>query len=590
MTIRSMLSFILASCVSLGLGWKVSEFIPVGSLLSYGTFCFCDANHDGVVELTYTGFRNQTAAVYFMAHRPWNRYVILDSLARVPGRTSWDAWAVGDFDRDSLTDMVVQMDCSLAVLESQTQDSFPKDTAWKWPYEHGGGGVVESFVEDLDQDGRQDIFFTEGRIFYVFENRGNNSYQQVVRESLGVLGIASGDKTWGDFDLDGRTDVVSGYEVFGGPSALLYECMGNDFYVRKWADTIRYPTSYDVFSADDVDGDGRPEFMVGWKTFRGTWTYGFRIYETTGDDQYELIFLDSIMGIRSRRLTAYSDCGDIDSDGSPEIVWAIGDGWYVYKATGNNQFQRIFEAYPRPNGNGHMTTKVYVYDLNGNGYPEIFETGEIESTSTRTETKIWEIEGVRLHRPNGGEVLTPGSPFPITWEKFTPPGADSFSLFVSFNNGVDYQTITTVSQSHDTLFLWSVPDTLVDSCKIMIWAYGPPRAGQNVPRGTAWDFSDSTFRIGQTRVREDTRSTMHDTRLKILQNPTTKAKGVRLLATSLSPNARLQIYDVAGKLVRSFALSPMPSALGPIALRPGVYFVRLETEAAMVTKKVVVVE
>ena len=98
--------------------------------------------------------------------------------------------------------------------------------------------------------------------------------------------------------------------------------------------------------------------------------------------------------------------------------------------------------------------------------------------------------------------------------------------------------------------------------------------------------------VGVEERKEDTRSLIRDTRLRILQNPTTKAKGIRLLAISHSPHAKLQIYDVAGKLVESFALNPMPSAPCPITLHlnPGVYFVRLETEAAMVTKKVVVVE
>jgi hypothetical protein len=80
--------------------------------------------------------------------------------------------------------------------------------------------------------------------------------------------------------------------------------------------------------------------------------------------------------------------------------------------------------------------------------------------------------------------------------------------------------------------------------------------------------------------------------LRILQNPTTAAKGIRLFAISHRPHARLQIYDVAGSLVRSFTIGAMPSALCPIAfyLSPGIYFVRLEAARASSTKKVVVLE
>jgi predicted GH43/DUF377 family glycosyl hydrolase len=87
--------------------------------------------------------------------------------------------------------------------------------------------------------------------------------------------------------------------------------------------------------------------------------------------------------------------------------------------------------------------------------------------------------------------------------------------------------------------------------------------------------------------------------LRVVQNPTTTRQGIRLLTTCHSPHAKLQIYDVAGKLVRSVALSSMPyahssspSAPCPIALhlRPGVYFIRLKAEGATTTRKVVVLE
>ncbi len=95
----------------------------------------------------------------------------------------------------------------------------------------------------------------------------------------------------------------------------------------------------------------------------------------------------------------------------------------------------------------------------------------------------------------------------------------------------------------------------------------------------------------------DARCTMRDAGLRILQNPTTRAKGIRLLAACHTPRARLQIFDVAGKLVRSLVLNPMPSALCSVVLPAGVYFVRLEADRAprsgrspVITKKVVVVQ
>ncbi len=250
-------------------------------------------------------------------------------------------------------------------------------------------------------------------------------------------------------------------------------------------------------------------------------------------------------------------------------------------------YERVFSAYPV--SNSRRTSQVYVYDLNGNGYPEVIESGDSARYPSGSVTFIWEIEGVRLHQPNGGEVLQPGSQFPITWEKFTPPGADSFTLFISFDNGRNYQTITTIQQSNDTLYLWNVPDSLSDSCKIMIWAYGPPRPGEDKPRGTAWDFSDSVFAIRETKVKEATRYSILDTGLKILLNPTRRE--IRLqIKDGRSQKIALKIYDISGKLVKDLSCNIIRDKFFTISLNPGVYFITFSLDDKTVTKKVVVVE
>ncbi len=584
--------FLIFSASTWAINLKMINYLyDIGSLSSYGSFCFFDSNHDSTIDLHFLADGRSWIPIYFYTYAPWNCLALKDSI--LPTASGY-VWAVGNFDGDSLTDMIIQNE-SLTVVESRSVDSFPKNAVWKRAHEQGGG-IIHTFVTDLDADNRQDIFFTEGRVFYVFENRGDNFYQQVFRESCVISGIFSGDKTYGDFDLDDKKEIIIGYNYPVIPiSAMVYECIGDNQYQKKWEDSTLYYNSYDVFSADDADGDGKPEFMIGWHIYEAGWTFAFRVYESIGNDRYEKIFeSDSVRNVRTRRSTAYSDCGDVDSDGRPEIVWAIGDGWYIYKATGNNQFQRIFEAYPRPRGNNHMTTKVYVYDFNGNGYPEIFETGEIETVVTTTETKIWEIEGVRLHQPNGGEVLVPGSQFPITWQKFTPPGADSFTLFVSFNNGLDYRTITTIRQSDDTLYLWQVPDSLSDSCKIMIWAYGPPRPGQQVPRGTAWDFSDSVFAIRQTEVAEDARYRLHDTELKILQNPASSKNLKIQYSVPKTTHVKLAIYNPLGQIEENLVDAEVKAGVYEKTLtkklQSGVYFAGFQFENKLITKKLVIID
>ncbi|MCJ7760708.1 T9SS type A sorting domain-containing protein, partial [Candidatus Bathyarchaeota archaeon] len=111
----------------------------------------------------------------------------------------------------------------------------------------------------------------------------------------------------------------------------------------------------------------------------------------------------------------------------------------------------------------------------------------------------------------------------------------------------------------------------------------------------------SVIRDSMTAIEEsaDLRCRIPDARLRILQNPTTTKQGVRLLATCRSPNGRLQIYDVAGKLVRSFTITNNHSPITLLwnvceehgaSLPEGIYFIRLNDGSLSVTKKAVVLE
>jgi len=586
-------TLILLSLCSLhwAVSFKQVARIPVGLCAGGGRVKGMDANHNGQNDLIFGASFYRRGYVAFVEHAGWNQYALTDSIVPIDRDFSWD---IGYLDNDSLVDVITQhydpdsITRNIAVFEAPDRDSYPTRRVWRWRYELNGGGCFPMTITDLDRDGKKEILTYDCYILYVFENTTDNNYQMVFCETLNHSCDVPG--AVGDFDQDGKTDFL--VTLLNLRAISIYECVGDNQYLEVFRDTLPagLGNGTDRCAGRDLDGDGKPEIIV--SSFSGTWQYYLFIYESVGDNQYQVVYTDSFYtGIGVMMADEVSNCGDIDCDGQEELIWAVKGNWLVYKATGNNTYERIFRAYPT--WNRHYTTQTSSYDLNQNGYPEIVESGDsADASRTVTRTVLWEIEGVRLHRPNGGEVLTPGSQFPITWEKFTPPGADSFTLFISFNNGVNYQTITTIQQSNDTSFVWSVPDSLSDSCKLMIWAYGPPRPGQDVPRGTAWDFSDSSFAIRQTEVAEGIGNRAQGTGLRILQSPTTKALGVRLLATSHTPQARLQVYDVAGKLVTSFVLSSMPDAPCPIALRlsSGVYFVRLEDDGTVITKKVVVVE
>jgi hypothetical protein len=192
----------------------------------------------------------------------------------------------------------------------------------------------------------------------------------------------------------------------------------------------------------------------------------------------------------------------------------------VYKSPGNNQFVRVFSAY---GDNGHNSTNIHIHDMNGNGYPEIIESGG-------NETHIWEVETCRLVYPNGGETLFGDSLAVISWRNVDPFQADSFSLFYSSDSGLTYSPVAHGVPGSDSAYTWTVPKTYSDDCFVMLWAY------QNA---TGWDFSDGPFRIRRPDgVEVTTPHPLHPTPLPL----------------SVAPNPFISYAKTPGHEAESFAL------------------------------------
>jgi hypothetical protein len=128
----------------------------------------------------------------------------------------------------------------------------------------------------------------------------------------------------------------------------------------------------------------------------------------------------------------------------------------------------------------------------------------------------------------------------------------------------------------------------------MIWAYGPPRPGQSVPRGTAWDFSDSTFAIRQTEVVERTVRAAQGISLSVIPNPVI---GGRLSVRYSIPKAsrvRLVLYNALGQVEEVFEDGLVSSGThmrtSSCSISNGVFFARLMVGAHAVVRKISVVE
>jgi len=570
---------------------KQIVFVPEGS---DALFTPCgDTDHDSLNEIIFSRYDPPIQRMLWgiLEEYSTNKYqLVFTDTGSVypypPGITTgnFEPWDIGDIDRDSLTDLVGPNyeranDSTYNIVttqESPNYSSYPENLSWWSRYSYN---EVQSapfyFPPDLDSDNLNELLFlAEGiGVTHIFENRGNNQNQLVwSRYQVGAWSFA-----FDDFDLDGRKEFATANLGSLGKVSV-YENTGPDQYEMSYQDTVNIPNGHDVFSGNDVDSDGHPEFFIRFAWVG--WTFYLYMWEATGNNTYQRTLIDQVARPRFDPGDMRSKCGDIDGDSIEEIVWSIASDVFVYKATGNNQFQVVWHwINPNPGPSpGVPGALINIYDVNRNGYNEIVISGW-------NETKIFELEAIRLLRPNGGETFQADSQQRIRWLKFYPPRCDSLSLFYSIDNGINYTMITHGISGNDTSYLWTVPNANSDSCKIKIIAYG---------RGWQYDESDGVFRITTTGIEENQSREIKQLSLKIFPS-LFKSQSSISLSLPEQQKVILKLYNISGKLIRTLCNEEKKQGIYKISLNSkdlplGVYFLALQTSNKKLIERFVIVK
>jgi len=180
---------------------------------------------------------------------------------------------------------------------------------------HGDSRAVN--IVDVDGDGKQDILFSRHTVPpTVWRNLGGGRFMEGMLPGVDAKVYAT---NWADVDGDGDLDLVAGAYDAGlekdlgynfmftrsGGGLYMYENRGAEFVGQKLSERAEAL----ALALPDLDGDGRPEIMVGndfdrpdevWRRTAGRW--------------------DLITPFRNTTHSTMSfDLGDIDNDGVPEV-------------------------------------------------------------------------------------------------------------------------------------------------------------------------------------------------------------------------------------------------------------------------------
>ncbi|HLX96074.1 MAG TPA: VCBS repeat-containing protein, partial [Verrucomicrobiae bacterium] len=174
--------------------------------------------------------------------------------------------AVGDFDNDGRQDILIagydEFGNPLTQLWRNTGNGFTNINAGL-----PGVGACSVAWGDFDNDGRPDILLSgytgnQGGINFalfitqVWRNTGNG----FTNINAGLPGVYFGTAEWGDFDNDGRLDIlISGTEQDGTPITQLWRNTGNGFV--KAMDVAAFGTA--SVPLGDYNQDGRLDLFLG---------------------------------------------------------------------------------------------------------------------------------------------------------------------------------------------------------------------------------------------------------------------------------------------------------------------------------------
>ena len=310
-----------------------------------GAVAWCEYDNDGRLDFFLTGwnFGNFSSAVGILYRNNGNNS-FSDAHAALPALPR-SAVAWGDYDNDGRQDVLL---CGLNTnmhpvtqLWRNTRDGFVLDGNVALPAV-AFGSVAWG---DYDNDGWLDILLTgsatsnsvqvlpDRAISQVWRNTGSG----FVNINAGLPGVSGGNNrsaaAWGDYNNDGRLDIVLAGVTNGGPGAVaqVWRNTGSGF-VLNTNSPLTGLTDCSV-AWGDYDNDGYLDILVSGQ--RGDFSGNIEVWRNTGDG-----FVNIGAGL-PRLFDGAANWGDYDNDGKLDILMSgLGPGagqvWRNHSPTANS--------------------------------------------------------------------------------------------------------------------------------------------------------------------------------------------------------------------------------------------------------------
>jgi hypothetical protein len=287
---------------------------------SYGASKFFDYNNDGLPDICVVDPEYNYSRFWIYKNNGDKTFssVMCDTLDKVP--CFWIS-SFADYDNDGDNDILFSNSDGAIIYENLGNGRFVESKAGNI------NGVIKSEMPwcDYDKDGYLDILANEPQSdntsrIVIYKNNGNKEFAKIVFEDLiglGNYGYADGDMRWGDYNNDGYPDIlISGrYNESGGSGITkIYVNNGNGTFSESGINNIYGQTRSVSVEWGDLNNDGLLDILMSGENEVNGLTDKTRIYYYSNGGyvrQAEDYFIN-VSQYGSSRMADYDNDGDLD--------------------------------------------------------------------------------------------------------------------------------------------------------------------------------------------------------------------------------------------------------------------------------------
>ena len=237
---------------------------------------------------------------------------------------------------------------------------------------------------DFNTDGKLDVLLTGSTtsthfITKIYQNNGNGTFSENVAAETGLVGVRSSSVAWGDYNNDGNPDILLTGLSSSGRVAKIYKNNGNGTFTEDTtAESVLTPINAGSVAWGDYNRDGKQDILLTGLSNSGAVA---KIYRNYGSG----IFSENTVGsgALARLRNTSAAWGDYNADGKPDILLTgyYGPG-YVSKIYTNNGAGTFSDDTVAGGGLAKVGSGSVAWgDYNSDGYPDILLTGNTGSAS-----------------------------------------------------------------------------------------------------------------------------------------------------------------------------------------------------------------